>query len=277
MKSKAHILIVEDEMILYRRMRNTLEDALYTVSKYAPSVPKAIAEINRQRPDIALLDINLQGVLKGTDLGKVLDEKYDIPFIYITDFDDEQTFYEGLATHHEHFMVKTKPHLDTKEIIRAIQTVLKRREGRKAPVIKDNIEGLVDFLENLKEYPDNQATKVPVSCSQISFFSNSPFIKIINDEEVIQELQDNYSRFVLDNKNKKQYYIYKSLAQLSKELPYNFVRINKSYIVNIAPEVLQGRINGTKITISGEILIISDTYKKEFNKRYDFYYNKSKK
>ena len=47
-------------------------------------------------PDIALLDIDLEGEQTGIDLGKILSTNYNIPFIYVTDYDDSETFFEGL-------------------------------------------------------------------------------------------------------------------------------------------------------------------------------------
>jgi DNA-binding LytR/AlgR family response regulator len=58
-----------------------------------------------------------------------------------------------------------------------------------------------------------------------------------------------------------------SLKELLKHIPPYFVRINESYIVNISPEILEGRINGSRISIMGQELRIKRTYAKAFEKR----------
>ena len=64
---KAYILVVEDEALLYRKMRKVLEKNHYSVSDYTPSVEDAIAKINKKRPDIVLSGIN-QGANLGEDV-----------------------------------------------------------------------------------------------------------------------------------------------------------------------------------------------------------------
>jgi len=265
MKTKAHILIVEDEAIIYQRMRKVLQKEYYSVDEYTPSYDQALMRIKSNRPDIVLLDINLQGDKTGLDLGKLLYEEFHIPFIYVTDFDDNETFYKGLQTHHEQFIVKTKPRLNPKEIIRNIQTALNRYEQK--PVEKKGLIGLVDYLEEIKNYGKGAITKVPVSFEEIAFFTNKAFVDE-NEEE--KKLRANYLWFL--TRNKDYFFLKKSLKELYKELPYYFVRINENYIVNISPEMLQGRINGSRISIMGYELSIKESYQKEFKKRFNAIY-----
>jgi len=264
---KAHILIVEDEALLYKRMRKVLEKEHYTVDEYTPSVADAIICINNKQPDIVLLDIDLQGDQTGLDLGQQLHEIYHIPFIYVTGFDDDQTFYDGLNTHHEHFIVKTKPRLDPKAIIRAIQTVLKRNITNNIIFTKEGIIGLVGYLDDVKKYSKNGVTRVPIKYEEIAYLTVRPFINEDNEEE---KLRANYLWFL--TKDKEYYFLKKSLKEVIRELPYYFIRINESYIVNISAEMLEGRINGSRLSIMKQELIIKDTYSKAFKKRFEMLY-----
>jgi len=265
MKTKAHILIVEDEAVIYNRMRKVLQKEYYSVDEYTPSFDEAVLRIKSKRPDIVLLDINLQGEKTGLDLGKLLSEEFHIPFIYVTDFDDNETFYKGLQTRHEQFIVKTKPRLNPQEIIRAIQTVLNRHQ--KTEVEKKGLVGLVDYLDEIKNYGKGVITRVPVPFEDIAFFTNKAFV---NEDEEEEKLRANYLWFL--TKKKDYFFLKKSLKELYKELPYYFVRINENYIVNISPGILQGRINGTRLSIMGRELAINDSYQKEFQKRFDAIY-----
>lgn len=265
---KAHILIVEDEAILYDRLQRILEKEHYTIDDYTPSVEDAIARIHKRRPDIVLLDIYLEGKRTGIDLGKLLDKEYQIPFIYVTGFDDDQTFYAGLHSGHEQFIVKTKPRLKPKEIIRAIQTVLQRRKIDNQDFFSGGIIGLLQYLDDLKDAGQNQITKKAVVFEDIIFFTNEPFI---NDNEEKEKLKSNYLWFQTKHKN-EHYFFRSSLTDLVSSLPYHFVRINKNYIVSIAPDMFTGMVGDHKISIRNTIYPISERYRKEVKKRIQHLY-----
>lgn len=258
---KAHILVVEDEAILYDGLQRILEKEHYTVDDYTPSVAEAISKIHKKRPDIVLLDINLKGKQTGIDLGKMLDKEYHIPFIYITGFDDDQTFYDGLNSGHEHFIVKTKPRVKPKEIIRAIQTVLKRKEAKPQDFFTGGIMGLTMYANQMKDSGKDDVIKKAILFEDIVFFTVKPFI---NEDEELEDLKSNYLWF----KTKNDYYFFRSsLTDILQSIPYYFVRINESYIVSLASNMFTGLVSDSKISICNRTYAISERYKKEVKKR----------
>lgn len=264
---KAQLLIVEDEAVLYERLRSKLSKANYSVDAYTPSVEKAIESIKLKRPDLVLLDIDLQGQQTGLDLGKKLTETYKIPFIYVTNHGDDHTFYQGLNTNHDDFMVKTKPRLDVKELLRKIQTVLQKSQTNKTEQTQQGVMGLVAYLDEIKELDKNRVTRVPIDYSDILFFTVKPFI---NEDENEEHLRPNYLWFC--TKKGEYFFLKSSLRDLQKTLPYHFVRINESYILNISQDVLDGRINGSKLCVGKKEYVIKSTYKSEVQKRLEHFY-----
>jgi len=140
-----YILIVEDESILYERLRQFLVNQEFTVGLYTKSYDEAINSIKIKRPDLVLLDIKLEGDKDGLDLGAVLYKTYKIPFIYVTDFADEVTFNRALRTNPTVFEVKTKPNIDTKHLLRSIKMVL---NNNNKPSVK-NKNGLMVYVDYL--------------------------------------------------------------------------------------------------------------------------------
>lgn len=254
---KAHILIVEDQPALYERLRRALVKHRFTIDEYTKSYDEALERIETHKPDIVLLDIDLHGKKDGIDLGKVLHNKYQIPFIYVTDFDDDITFTKGLHSNHEQFIVKTKPHLNVDDVVRAIHTVLFKIKNGESIIDKQGVIGLVDYLEEIKNFGSKTISKVPVPFEDILFFSIKP---TPNNKE---KIKTNYLWF--QTKDHKHYFLRTSLKELATKLPDYFVRINDSYIINISPTFLKGRINGTQIALDNQILKVSPTYKKKFN------------
>lgn len=265
---KAHILIVEDQPALYERLRRTLVKQRFTVDDYTKSYDEAIQRIKNNTPDVVLLDIDLQGKKDGLDLGKILQKEYKIPFIYVTEFNDDMTFLKGLNTNHENYIVKTKPRLNIEDVTRAIHTVLHKKQENDLSFQKDAVIGLVGYLDDVKEYGKGGITRVPVSFKKIAFFTVKPFINQDNDEE---KLRANYLWF--QTVNKEYYFLKSSLKEMVKHLPINFIRINESYIVNLSPDLLEGRINGSRISIQGRELTIKSTYKSAFENRLKLLYH----
>ena len=265
---KAHILIVEDQPALYERLRRALVKQRFTVDEYTKSYDEAIERITSNTPDVVLLDINLQGKKDGIDLGKILHSKYKIPFIYVTESNDDTTFQQGLHTNHEQFIVKTKPRLNIDDVVRAIYTVLHKKKENNLSFDKEGIIGLVDYLEEVKNYGKGGVTKVPTKFEDIAFFTVKPFV---NQNEQEEELRANYLWFL--TRNKEYFFLKSSLKELLKHLPTYFVRINESYIVNISQGILEGRINGSRMSIMGRELAVKSTYSKELKLRLDKMYH----
>ena len=263
-----HVLIVEDEPTLYERLRRILVKQHFTVDLYTKSYDEAIERITKQTPDIVLLDINLQGIKTGIDLGVTLNKVYKIPFIYVTDLDDDLTFSRGLHSNHQQYIVKTKPRLNSNEITRAIHTVLHRKKSQLLEQTKEGIIGLVGYLDDVRNYGKGGVTRVPIKYSDIAYFTIKPFINENEEEEVLQQ---NYLWFF--TKSKDYYFLKSSLKTLEKHLPRYFARINESYIINLSSDMLDGRINGSRVSILGKELRIKRTYAKEVEKRLQALYH----
>ncbi len=254
---KPYILIVEDEAILYDGLSQALLKERFEVSDYTKSYDQAIEQINKKRPNIVLLDIDLQGDKDGLDLGEILNKKYKIPFIYLTNLDDDRIFNKGLQTNHEQFIVKTKPFLNTKEIIRAIDTVLHRNKENFNE--KESILALKDTLQNIKNQDVDFVSRVPVYYKDIISFTT-------------EQVERNYCK--ITTIKEEEYLIKTSLSKLTKVIPNYFVRVNEWCILNISPNIIDGRINGSMISVLGEKYIISPTYKNEVEKCFDLIYHK---
>jgi len=279
-KTKAHILSVEDESLLYRRLKKIVTKANYSIATYTPSVKEALLEINRKRPDLILLDIQLQGKQTGIDLGRLLDNEYHIPFIYVTDYDDDETFHQAKDTHQAHYFVKTKPKLNAKELLRVIQTTLFNNQNKREVLInKTNIIGFVDYIENTKQLGNKTEHQKTVELNNISIFTtNSEELDInktkIKGKDSFVKLKPNYVRFVDWQKNSL--YLPFSLKTIYLQLPQYFAQISDDVIINLLPDELTGIINGSKIKVKDTIYTISPTYKKEVQNRINALYLTSK-
>ena len=81
MPHPAAILIVEHEWIIARAVQKTLENAGYSVMGVASSAREALSLVDRQRPDLVLVDVVLDGETDGIDLAHQLRSRAGIPAI----------------------------------------------------------------------------------------------------------------------------------------------------------------------------------------------------
>jgi DNA-binding NtrC family response regulator len=87
----ARILIVEDERITAEDLRETLTDLGYLVTAAVSNGADAIAQAEENAPDLALMDVRIQGEMDGTETARVLRERFNIPVIYLTAHADSST------------------------------------------------------------------------------------------------------------------------------------------------------------------------------------------
>lgn len=100
------ILIVEDEFITLDLLRDALLDLGYEIAGDAMNVEEAKNILATRPVDLAILDINLRGKNSGIDLGRLINEQYKIPFIYLTAYDDPTTIALAVDTNPYAYLIK---------------------------------------------------------------------------------------------------------------------------------------------------------------------------
>lgn len=98
--------IVEDEMIIAETICLALQNLNYDYCKPARSFETAIQMIESEKPNIVLLDINLNAKLDGIDLGHHINANYFIPIIYLTANSDKATIARCKETLPNAFLIK---------------------------------------------------------------------------------------------------------------------------------------------------------------------------
>ncbi|MBF0236639.1 MAG: response regulator [SAR324 cluster bacterium] len=103
--TQPRILIVEDEFVVAKELQMILTMSGYSADT-AASGEKAIQAIGRNRPDLVLMDIMIQGELDGIDLAHYLNTHYQIPVIYLTAYTDKKTLERAKLTEPYGYLVK---------------------------------------------------------------------------------------------------------------------------------------------------------------------------
>ncbi|MGV3610211.1 MAG: LytR/AlgR family response regulator transcription factor [Fluviicola sp.] len=99
------ILIVEDEPFAAEELKEKLEKLNHEVTGIAESYDEALELIRTNKPELALVDIELKGELTGIDLSEEL-QNMGIPFLYLTGLEDEHIYDKAVQTGSLKFLSK---------------------------------------------------------------------------------------------------------------------------------------------------------------------------
>ena len=103
---KAKILIVEDDGMVALMIKGALEQKGYSVVGTLGSGEEVLENIGLLKPDLVLMDINLQGELDGVETTQKLLEQYNIPVVYLTGDSEEMTIAKALQTEPYGYVLK---------------------------------------------------------------------------------------------------------------------------------------------------------------------------
>ncbi|MHB0755980.1 response regulator transcription factor [Polaribacter sp. M15] len=90
-QGKERILIVEDEVLLAMQVKKNLLENGYSDVIITTNYKDAVRNFKKYPIDIALLDININGAKSGIDIANFINENIQIPFIFLTSYNDEKT------------------------------------------------------------------------------------------------------------------------------------------------------------------------------------------
>ena len=84
------ILVVEDEALAGMYTKLILEEAGYEVIDIEISGEEAVIKAAQNHPDLALIDISLEGEMSGIGVAKIIRELYGIPSLFVTAYSAEE-------------------------------------------------------------------------------------------------------------------------------------------------------------------------------------------
>lgn len=90
--NKITLLIVEDEAITAIDIKARLEELGYNIAGAVFSADEAISYAAEMHPNLILMDIVLKGDRTGIEAARYITDQFNIPIIYLTAYNDEQTF-----------------------------------------------------------------------------------------------------------------------------------------------------------------------------------------
>ncbi len=130
------VLVVEDEPLIAEDIRETLDNIDFSVSAVVYDSESALTELANNTPDIALLDVNLDGEMDGIQIAELINEKYHIPFVFLTSYADRDTVDRAKRTRPMGYIVKP---FDENDLFTTLEIAL-FNYSQAQPVVETTLE-----------------------------------------------------------------------------------------------------------------------------------------
>lgn len=249
MSKEVNILIVEDEFMISEDISMRLSDFGYAVAGVAKSADEALEILEAGKIDLALLDVNIDGEMDGIQLSKIIADKYNIPFIFLTSLASRTVVERAKEANPSAYLLK--PFND-----RQVQIAIDM--------------ALANFSENIiasvpSEEADKEAPLFNVIQMKDSLFlkKDSHFERVRFTDIIFLSAESNYT--IVNTRNGK--YMYSSvLKRFEEKLPERmFARVHRSYLVNI--NFITG-FEGNHLHLGSHRVPVSKFYREELYKNF---------
>lgn len=248
MKKNVRILVVEDEFITLDLLRSYVEDIGYEVSGDAMRADEAIKILEQRDTDIALLDINIKGKENGIWIAQQIQQKYHIPFIFTTAYNDQHTIKNAISTNPSGYLIKP---FNKDDIFAAISVALRNYAHQIPPSVTA---------------PKNAEEDTELLINQAIFVKEGLIFKKIAIKDILYvEAYKNYLELHLAH---QKVVVRSTLQKFYESLPKNdFVQIHRSFIVNVK---YVDSVKTDTVLMNVTELPLSKSYRDDFFDRLQF-------
>lgn len=237
--SNINVLIVEDEWITSEEIKEVLEADGFTIVGQADNAEDALKIVRNHPIDIALLDINIKGALDGIELAKEITSIRATGIVFLTAFDDSA------------YLERAKQVVPAAYLIKPFQP--------KNLVI--SIEMAFNSLS--KDESDSGEEASFVVDDRIFIKENQLLVRILIQDIMYVEAVGSYTKIHTDSRS---HVLSINLKAFERKLGQaNFIRVHRSYLVNVARIEA---INGNLIYIGNTTIPISSSQKSEVLQRF---------
>ena len=233
----ANILIVEDDYYFAVDLERVLADIGYLQVKIIPNSEEAFKIIRSGWPDLVILDIQLEGKWDGIELAeKFMDD--NIPFIFLTVLNDQDTYYKSRKTAPYVYLVKPVNKIVLQS---AMESALLPWRMKKSPSQKKNKH--VD--RDIYVKTGNKLIRIEISTIQYV------------------EVEGNYCNIF---SNEKKVTISMSLKKLIPLLPAEeFIQVHRNYLIQLSA-IESVSLDDNAVVVVGELIPIGVSFRSTFMK-----------
>ncbi|MBL4669292.1 MAG: response regulator [Flavobacteriales bacterium] len=249
METGISVLIVEDEFMTLNNIKESLTEVGYQIAGMAKNAKEAVHILKTEQVDVAILDINIQGDKDGLWLANYINENHQLPFVFLTAYNDEKTVKSAISTQPYGYLIKP---FNTIDIYAAIELALKNFEKAH---------------QNKKELViEPTAKNTPIKIDDYLFLKESHLYSRIKIKDILH-VKAEQKQVVLYTANKK-YSLRYTFLEILEVLPKDyFIQTHRSYIINTNKVE---HLGANFLLINGEEIPVSSKRKDAVLKRFKF-------
>lgn len=251
------ILVIEDQLIIARDIESLLFDWGYDVVGCAASSEEALMLFDKHQPDLALVDIHIQGDMDGIEVVKRFNTLRPIPIVYLTAQADIQTVTRAKASNPFAYLLKPfdERHLQI-SLELAFDIFVKQYNALPKLEVSVSIPAASDIKLSSDIILQNE--------DSIFIKQNYRFVKLRKDELILIEADRNHS-FIYTKQHR--YIVRMPLTTVIERLHNdNLVRVHRSFAVNIRHIE---EFNDSEITINSKSIPFTAAYREDFLKNFN--------
>lgn len=101
-----NIIIVEDDKMLYTLFDMLISSLGHKLQGTFRNGKDCIEACKKQKPDLVLMDIHIQGEIDGIQTAKIIQENHNIPIVFLSSDNEEETIKKAMLINSLGFLVK---------------------------------------------------------------------------------------------------------------------------------------------------------------------------
>ncbi|MGD1845828.1 MAG: response regulator [Salibacteraceae bacterium] len=231
---KVKIMVVEDEIVVADNICMILEQLGYDVLDPVINYTDAVALLEQDRPDLALLDIQLAGSKDGIDLAWKIKEDFDLPFVFLTSNADPRTIERAKMLTPPAYLVK--------------------------PFNRDDLYTSIELaLFNFQKSQSHSEEGEEVIIKDALFVKDRNLFHKVKFEEILFAKSE-HVYVELYVKSGKKLLIRTTMNRMVERLPKNFFRVHRSYTINLD---FLDTIHPAAVEIGGHQVPVGKTFREQ--------------
>lgn len=254
------VLIVEDQKIIARDIESLLTDWGYTVVGCAATGKEALDIFKKQEPDLALVDIHIEGDMDGIDTALEFNAIRLIPIVYLTAQADTDTVDRAKSSNPSAYLLKPFDE-------RGLQISLEMAFNSFSKTQQAPPQYVTPKKETTKVHTANEvklgADVILQIDNAIFIKQNYRFVKLNKTELILLEADRNHTYI---QTIQHRYIVRIPLTTVIERLQYDkLVRVHRSFAINT--EHIE-EFNDSEIIVNGKSIPLSAAYRDDFFKHF---------
>ncbi len=253
--TKKRILVVEDERIIAEDLRVTLEGFGYEIIDIISNGEEAIKTAGESLPDLILMDMVLEGDMRGSQAAEIIHKKFGTPIIFLTAYADENTLNMAKASEPYGYLIKPFEERELQATIEMffykidLEQKLESSELRLRSLFEKAHDGIIVVGEN-KRILDINEVAIHLSGYSREDLLESDYQKILPELDV-ESLKENESQAHIV----ETYILTKSGDHADVEISHSMYRLQNEQFIMLVFRDITERIRSREILESRDQIL----------------------